>query len=63
VPDEIVSVPAIPRTLNGKKLEIPVKKILAGAKPSDAAAPGTLAEPAALDVFIELGEKLARAPG
>jgi acetoacetyl-CoA synthetase len=61
VPDQVLSVPVIPRTLNGKKLEIPVKKILAGEKASDAAAPGTLAEPSALDAFVALAEELARA--
>jgi acetoacetyl-CoA synthetase len=54
VPDEIRSVPVIPRTLNGKKLEVPVKKILAGVKASDAAAPGTLADPTSLDAFVAL---------
>ena len=51
VPDEIHGVPAVPRTLSGKKLEIPVKRILAGADPDTAASRGSLADPAALDVF------------
>jgi acetoacetyl-CoA synthetase len=33
VPDEIVQAPAIPRTLSGKKMELPVKKLLLGADP------------------------------
>jgi acetoacetyl-CoA synthetase len=54
VPDEIVAVPAIPRTLSGKKLEVPVKRILTGTPPDEAASRGSLADPASLDVFTEL---------
>jgi acetoacetyl-CoA synthetase len=52
VPDEIVAVPAIPRTLSGKKLEVPVKRILQGAPPESVAARDALAVPTALDAFI-----------
>ncbi|MGD9797667.1 MAG: acetoacetate--CoA ligase [Acidimicrobiia bacterium] len=52
VPDEIVPVRAIPRTLSGKKLEIPVKRILGGAAAETVAAAGALADPAALDDFV-----------
>jgi acetoacetyl-CoA synthetase len=52
VPDEIVAVPAIPRTLSGKKLEVPVKRILAGVPPDQAASRGSLANPDALDAFV-----------
>jgi acetoacetyl-CoA synthetase len=54
VPDEIVAVPAIPRTLSGKKLEVPVKRILTGTPPEVAAARGSLADPTALDAFVAL---------
>jgi acetoacetyl-CoA synthetase len=54
VPDEIRAVDAIPRTLNGKKLEIPVKKILLGMPADKAASRDTLANPASLDAFIEI---------
>ena len=54
VPDEIISVRAIPRTLSGKKLEVPVKRILTGMPADQAAARGSLADPAALDPFVEL---------
>jgi len=54
VPDEIVAVPAIPRTLSGKKLEVPVKRILTGTPPDEAASRGSLADPASLDVFTAL---------
>ncbi len=59
VPDEIRQVPVVPRTLNGKKLEVPVKKILLGTPPEHAASPGTLAEPSSLDPFIALHAELA----
>jgi len=59
VPDEFVVIAEVPRTLNGKKLEVPVKRILLGTPPDKAASPGTLANPAALDPFIELARKLA----
>jgi acetoacetyl-CoA synthetase len=52
VPDQIVPVRAVPRTLSGKKLEVPVKKILTGADPTDAAAKGALANPDSLDAYI-----------
>jgi len=54
VPDEIRAVPAIPRTLSGKKLEVPVKRILAGADPDTVAARGSLANPESLDVFVAM---------
>ena len=51
VPDEILSVPAVPRTLNGKKLEVPVKRLLLGARAESVASRDTLANPEALDAF------------
>jgi acetoacetyl-CoA synthetase len=54
VPDEIVGVPAIPRTLTGKKLEAPVKRILRGEAPERVASRDSLADPAALDAFVAL---------
>jgi acetoacetyl-CoA synthetase len=52
VPDQIVTVPGIPRTLTGKKLEAPVKRILQGSAPETVASRDALANPAALDAFI-----------
>jgi acetoacetyl-CoA synthetase len=52
MPDVIEAVPAVPRTLSGKKLEVPVKRILAGAEPGDVAAQGALADPTALDYYV-----------
>jgi acetoacetyl-CoA synthetase len=51
VPDELHAVPSIPRTLSGKKLEVPVKRLLEGAAPGDAASRDALANPASLDWF------------
>lgn len=54
VPDHISAVAAIPRTLSGKKLEVPVKRILEGAPVERAVSRGSLADPAALDPFEAL---------
>ncbi|GAB3687343.1 acetoacetate--CoA ligase [Actinocorallia lasiicapitis] len=51
VPDRIIPVPGIPRTLSGKKLEVPVRKILQGADPAKAANRDSLANPETLDYF------------
>jgi acetoacetyl-CoA synthetase len=51
VPDEIHQVPGIPRTLSGKKLEVPVRKILHGTDPERAADPNALADPDVLRYF------------
>jgi acetoacetyl-CoA synthetase len=62
VPDEIVAVPAIPRTLSGKKLEVPVKRILTGTPLEQAASRGSLAEPTTLDPFATLAAERASRP-
>ena len=51
VPDEIVAVPAVPRTLSGKKLEVPVKRILLGAPAESTASKDALADPRSLEPF------------
>ncbi len=51
VPDEINQVPGIPRTLSGKKLEVPVRRILLGTSVADAADPDALANPEVLSYF------------
>ena len=60
VPDRIVAVAEVPRTLSGKKLEVPVKKILMGGDPERAASRDSLANPEALDFFVELAATAAR---
>jgi acetoacetyl-CoA synthetase len=54
VPDRFVVVDAVPRTLNGKKCEVPVKKILAGVAPEKAVSRGALQNPDALGPFLAL---------
>jgi acetoacetyl-CoA synthetase len=53
VPDTIEAVPAIPRTLTGKKLELPVKRILRGAPAEQVASRDALANPEAIDAFVD----------
>jgi acetoacetyl-CoA synthetase len=63
VPDAIVPVRGIPRTLTGKKLEAPVKRILRGEPAEQVASRDSLADPAALDAFVALAaERAAAAP-
>ena len=52
VPDEIHAVEAIPYTLTGKKMEIPVRRILAGTPPDRAASREAMMQPAALDWYV-----------
>ncbi len=59
VPDTILAVPAIPRTLTGKKLEAPVKRILRGAPVETVASRDALLDPSALDVFAALADREA----
>jgi acetoacetyl-CoA synthetase len=59
VPDRIVAVPAIPYSRTGKKLEVPVKKILRGAPPDAVASPGALVDPSALDAFVAYARERA----
>jgi acetoacetyl-CoA synthetase len=63
VPDTIAAVPAIPRTLTGKKLEAPVKRILRGEPAEAVASRDALARPDAIDAFVGFAqERAARAP-
>jgi acetoacetyl-CoA synthetase len=54
VPDRVEAVAAIPRTLTGKKLEAPVKRLLRGAAPEEVASRDALLDPTALDTFVAL---------
>lgn len=63
VPDEIIAVAAVPRTLSGKKLEVPVKRILRHEPPERVASTGALADPTALDAYIALAESRVGRPG
>ena len=57
VPNEIFAIAEVPRTLSGKALEVPVKRILMGDPPDRAASRDSLANPAALDYFVELASR------
>ncbi len=57
VPDKIYQVLDIPYTLTGKKLEVPIRRILMGADPDKAANLSALRNPAALDYFIDYANK------
>ncbi len=54
LPDEVLAIAEVPRTLNGKKLEVPVKKILSGKPVEEAASRDSLANPDALNYFVRL---------
>ncbi|HMD92600.1 MAG TPA: acetoacetate--CoA ligase [Trebonia sp.] len=53
IPDKIIQVPAIPTTLTGKKLEVPVRKILLGTPLEKAANTSAMADPSSLDAFLD----------
>ncbi|MBE3562737.1 MAG: acetoacetate--CoA ligase [Hydrogenibacillus schlegelii] len=53
VPDRIVVAPGVPRTLNGKKMEVPVKKLFLGVPPERAVNPGSMQNPEILSFYIE----------
>jgi len=57
VPDEILAVPAIPRTLSDKKMEVPVKKLFMGVPVDKAANVGATRSPEAVQYFAELAQK------
>ena len=57
VPDALVQAPSIPRTINGKKLEVPVKRMLMGADPEVVLNRGSLSDPASIEFFIALSRK------
>jgi acetoacetyl-CoA synthetase len=56
VPDDVTAIAAVPRTLSGKVVEVPVKRILMGADPDKVVSRDSLANPEALDYFVELSE-------
>jgi acetoacetyl-CoA synthetase len=60
-PDRILAVPAIPKTLNGKKLEVPVKRLLMGQPLEGAVSEGAVANPASLGVLVEAYRAVAPA--
>jgi acetoacetyl-CoA synthetase len=59
VPNEVRQIAQVPRTLSGKVLEVPVKRILMGMPPEQAASVDSLADPRALDYFVEMAKTLS----
>jgi acetoacetyl-CoA synthetase len=59
VPDEVFAIAEVPRTLSGKVLEVPVKRILTGTPVEKAASRDSLANPASLDYFTEMAARLS----
>src|SRR5207248_3566833 len=57
VPNEVFQVAAIPRTLSGKKMELPVKKLLMGADPAKVLSRDSMATPDSVDWFIQFAAK------
>lgn len=57
VPDEVIEVAGIPHTRTGKKLELPVKRVLQGAAADEVAKPGAVDDPALLDVFVRVANR------
>ncbi|HWW52806.1 MAG TPA: acetoacetate--CoA ligase, partial [Acidimicrobiales bacterium] len=62
VPDSIWAVASVPRTLSGKKLEVPAKRILTGTPAEQAASRGALANPESLDAIEELARQRRAGP-
>ena len=58
MPNEVLQIDEVPRTLSGKVLEVPVKRILMGAAPHEAASVDSLANPRSLDYFVEMAKTL-----
>jgi len=53
VPDKIYQVPAIPTTRTGKRMEVPVRRLLMGMPPEQAINRSVAAEPEAFDFFVD----------
>ncbi|KRV48688.1 acetoacetyl-CoA synthetase [Wenjunlia vitaminophila] len=59
VPDEIIEVPGVPHTLTGKRIEVPVKKLLQGAALDKAVNPGSVDDVTLLEFFARLARERA----
>ena len=57
VPDEIIQAPSIPKTLNGKKLEVPVKRIMMGGDPEKVLNRDSLSDPGSVEFFAGLAKE------
>jgi len=63
VPDDIFTVAEVPRTLTGKKMELPVRNLLLGRPPDKVASRDAMANPASLDYFVAFASDRARTAG
>jgi acetoacetyl-CoA synthetase len=61
VPDRVVAMPAVPYTLTGKKMEIPVKKLLLGVPPARACSRDAMAVPTAIEPYLAFADQWRRA--
>lgn len=61
VPDDIIAAPDVPKTLTGKKLELPIKKLLLGTPVDKVATRDALANPESLDWYVEFARNRAKA--
>ena len=57
VPDEVVEAPSVPKTLNGKKLEVPVKRVLMGGDPAKVINRDSIADPDSVDFYVALAKR------
>ncbi|MFM8554791.1 MAG: acetoacetate--CoA ligase [Betaproteobacteria bacterium] len=62
VPNDIIQVAAVPRTLTGKKLEVPVKRLLLGEPPERVFNRDAIANPDCLDWYLQFAERMAKPP-
>ena len=60
IPDDIYEIKDVPRTLNGKKLEVPIKNILMGKSLDDAVSKDALSNPESLDFFIQFAQEIEK---
>jgi len=58
VPSDIFQVDEIPRTLSGKKMELPVRKLLLGSPANKVASPDAMANPISFEYFVRFAERL-----
>ncbi|HEY4035284.1 MAG TPA: acetoacetate--CoA ligase, partial [Ktedonobacteraceae bacterium] len=58
VPDEILTIPEVPRTLSGKKVEVPIKKLLMGTPVEKAVSADAMSNPQSIQYFVEVAQKL-----
>ena len=56
IPDEIIKIDEVPRTLSGKKLEVPVKKLLLGSNPKTVVNRDSMANPYSFEFFINFAK-------